>query len=721
MSNNGDPYVGPRPFELEDQKIFFGRGLEANELVSLVIAHPVVLIYSQSGAGKTSLIKAGVIPLLAEEEKFDVLPPARVREHGQANVQATNIANVYVFNALVSMSHGQDAPDVDKQLQEKLARMSLAEFLRERAQSSDRPETQKPTVVVFDQFEELFTFNPERWEDRRGFFEHVRDALEAFPMLRVVFSMREDFIAELDPYAAILPEKLRTRFRMERLRRKPALCAVAKPLEDGRAGGGRKFAEGVAEALVDNLLRLQVKTKDGTKEVMGEFIEPLQLQVVCQTLWRSLNARTKIITKKHLKTYGDVDQALTTFYEEAVRRTVEKTKFKEGTLRRWFERALITPTGTRGIVFRAENETGGIPNAVVDELENQRLVRFELRGGEKWYELTHDRLIRTIKAANQKWLLSRSGAEQTRLLLENKAKQWVREGKAETGLLDDAELLEAERWLASTEAAELGYSNTLLELTRTSRAALEERRREADEERRRIEERARTARRLKWLAASLALVSLAALTAAGYAYWQKKVADEQRDIAKASAEKVIEATKQAEENRRKALESSLVADEAHQHATKLEQQAKDTQMEQEAKQKLDNGDLGGAEEIYAHLLKTYRDRDDDEALARIWRSVGEIYQGKKGEPATAVKNYKRALELKEKLPGTKKTELGALHNQIAEAYYDAGKNGEALNHITIALNLFAAAGKKNNGPLLEKARETRDKIQRRIDSRNTPE
>jgi conflict system STAND superfamily ATPase len=78
MPEGTNPYVGPRPFEREHAALFFGREREANELVSLIISHTEVLFYAQSGAGKSSLVNARMIPLL-EAEGFDVLPPARVQ------------------------------------------------------------------------------------------------------------------------------------------------------------------------------------------------------------------------------------------------------------------------------------------------------------------------------------------------------------------------------------------------------------------------------------------------------------------------------------------------------------------------------------------------------------------------------------------------------------------------------------------------------------------
>ena len=96
-SHSDSPYPGPRPFEPGEQRSFFGRDREVRELLSLIIAHPVVLLYAQSGAGKTSLLSAGLIPRL-EEEGFDILPRARVQGSIPNELQLSEISNVYSFN-----------------------------------------------------------------------------------------------------------------------------------------------------------------------------------------------------------------------------------------------------------------------------------------------------------------------------------------------------------------------------------------------------------------------------------------------------------------------------------------------------------------------------------------------------------------------------------------------------------------------------------------------
>lgn len=714
MSGKIDPYVGPRPFERKDRNVFFGRDIEANELVSLTTAHQVVLLYAQSGAGKTSLVKAGIIPLLVEEEKFDVLPPARVRDQIAGNVKTQEITNIYIFNALLSMSQDKDNDGVNQPLQANLARRSLAEFLKRRKQFSNRTDAHTPSVVVFDQFEEFFTSYPERWEERQLFFEQVRDALDENPLLRVIFSMREDFIAELDPYANILPEKLRTRFRMERLRKKTALWAVTKPLEaEDVANGGRRFAPGVAEELVDNLLKVRVKTQGVIKEVKGEFVEPLQLQIVCQALWGSLLPDDKVITEEHLKAYGDVDQALTTFYEDALQRTVEKTGAKAGVLRRWFERTLITPIGTRGIVFRGDKEAGGLPNQVVDELDNQRLIRVELRGGAQWYELTHDRLIETVKSSNQKWLIDRSGAEQTRQRLEDKAEAWASKGSGTEGLLDEVELLEAERWLASEEATELGYTKTLPALTKASKSAIEEKIRQVAEQQRQIRERAKLAKRLQWLAVTLAVVTILAIIVAGYALRLKRSADEQKQVAIENEQRLVIEQKQKEAAQQRAIEESMKAELEGARANAAEQETEMRKLEVEAQDSLAAGDYTAAESKYDELIKKYKDRDDHAAIANVWIKRGQIYHKQK-KYDWAVQAYTNAIDLKVGKSGKfPDRDIGVIYTRLAEVYYDWERNKDALRNAEYARKIFAKWNLKKDQPPVSEADEIYDKIKER--------
>ena len=320
------PYVGPRPFERQEKNLFFGRDREVSELLSLIISHRTVLLYAQSGAGKSSLINASLIPQL-EEERFKVLPIARVKGLMPENLNSKDISNFYTFNTLQSW--------VDKDFDlRRLARTTITDFLKEFKFTSENGPLPTPHVIIFDQFEELFSTFHERWEDRKEFYNQVANALIADSLLRVMFVIREDYIAQLEPFTHLLPEKLRTRYRLQCLKRNAALSAVKGPLKKSH----RSFGEGVAEQLVDDLLKIRVETFEGvTIVVSGEFVEPVQLQVVCQSLWEALPAGTKLITKDDLLSFGDVNQALQEFYENSIERTVQKTNVEEGLLRSWFK------------------------------------------------------------------------------------------------------------------------------------------------------------------------------------------------------------------------------------------------------------------------------------------------------------------------------------------------------------------------------------------------
>jgi WD40 repeat protein len=389
-----NPYVGPRPFERDERLNFFGRDRELQELLSLVIAHRVVLLYAESGAGKTSLLGAALVPAL-EQRGFRVLPLARVRGLIEEDASAEHIENIYVFGVLTNWANGV-AVRAD---QPGMAATSLADFLRRHRAARAEKSRPAPLAVVVDQFEELFTLHPERWHERKAFIDQLAEALEQDPLVRVVLSMREDYLAHLDPYASLLPGALRGRFRLERLAREPALRAVTGPLEHST----RSFAPGVAESLVDNLLRVRVDTGRGQiTEVVGEFVEPVQLQVACRSLWSKLPPDVVEITEEHRLRFGDVDLVLSTFYDEAIGAAAARARAREDKVRARLEQTLITPMGTRGTMLETEGAAGKIPAAAVAELEDRHLIRAELRAGARWYELTHDRLIEPIRASNRR-------------------------------------------------------------------------------------------------------------------------------------------------------------------------------------------------------------------------------------------------------------------------------------------------------------------------------
>ena len=93
-------FVGPRPLFLGEP--LFGRDGEVSRLLNLLVAERIVLMFSPSGAGKTSLIQAGLIPALREEEFLD-LPIIRVKQPAHPEARDAFQINRFIRGTLESL------------------------------------------------------------------------------------------------------------------------------------------------------------------------------------------------------------------------------------------------------------------------------------------------------------------------------------------------------------------------------------------------------------------------------------------------------------------------------------------------------------------------------------------------------------------------------------------------------------------------------------------
>ncbi|MEL6309284.1 MAG: hypothetical protein AAFQ52_14170, partial [Chloroflexota bacterium] len=456
-----NPYIGPRPFETQHRERFFGREREIHDFYSNVMSSRVVILNAKSGTGKTSLLNAGLIPKL-EEEPFEILPIARVRGLIPDDIPIADVKNPFVLNALISWSENQgDVRD--------LLSMSMYDFLRERPVLLDKYNLPMPRLLIFDQFEEFFGFYGESRELRRAFFDDLNASLtyeypEHGKLLRVVFIIREDYIAEMTPYENLLVDRVKP-YRIEFMTPQAALSAVEKPLERT----SREYAPGVARKLVEELSQREEVTEDGqTKQVHVPFVEPVQLQVVCRTLWDNLPSDIRVIDDEQLEKFGDVDSALTAFYENAIEETIEQTGVDEELLRNWFSATtLITANGRRGSVFQDPHmdELAGLPKEAVAMLENKFLIRGETRTGGRLLELTHDRLVQPILTSNTNWKAERERSVQVEEL-ERKDVEIVELATRSQGLRNLAIML----GVAVVIASLVGVAFSLLQLQNANQA-----------------------------------------------------------------------------------------------------------------------------------------------------------------------------------------------------------------------------------------------------------
>ena len=547
-----NPYVGPRTFTQQEANRFFGREHEARELHSLVIAHRLVLFYAQSGAGKSSLINTRLVPQL-RETGMPVLPIGRVS--GELPQGIGSVENIFIFNLLLSLDESDGDPG-------RFTGMSLSRFLTNLTSldgihyyydDSDDSPTQEsgdtlyepsPYILIIDQFEEIVTTHPARWQDREGFFHQLAQAMSADPYLWVVLTMREDYVAVLDPYAHLVPGNLRARFYMQRMGYESALEAITRPAEQY----GRPFAPGVAESLADNLRQIRIYGAQADiqkRTQLGQFVEPVQLQVVCYQLWEKLKERPAgPITQQDLQELGNVNQALAQFYEQALADVIKQTGVSEIVLRNWFEEQLITEAGTKGTVYRGATRTGGIPNRAADLLAARFLLRSEVKAGGTWYELVHDRFIEPILLANQKW------REHQPLI--QVARNWKEAGRPSDRLLEGDPLKTAltgnwqalgqdvqEFLSASQETQRTKEEARRAEQEAQRQLALEQAQALAVERQQRLEEQAKATASLRRRATFITIMSVVAVImafAAGGFGWQAVARFQEAQAARQTAE-----------------------------------------------------------------------------------------------------------------------------------------------------------------------------------------
>ena len=418
------PYVGPRPFEEADQDRFFGREKEIRQLASLIVSRRVVVLYARSGAGKTSLLKAGLIPYLRRSKRLRVLPVTRVADELTTESRGAG-ANPYVLNVLSDLSDGEEpfSQGPAPLLVDGIERIVDG--------------VPAPCLLIVDQLEELFNHHPELHAQRADFFVQLERCLHRFPRLSLLLSLREDSVAELDPYAGLLPDRLRSRFRLELLSPEAARSAMQEPV---RAVGG-EFPDRVAETLADELRTVRVQDADGHgRDVLGPWIEPVHLQVICRRWWNRRGGEPGPIAKDELHRPGSVDHALRSYYDERVAAVAEIVGEQERTLRDWIEQCLITDHGFRGQVMKGVESSEGLAHSVVDELVEARLIRVEKRRGAIWLELAHDRLIGPVRSGNARW-------RQNRLRpVQHRGELWIREGRPGSLLLRGGELGKELAW-----------------------------------------------------------------------------------------------------------------------------------------------------------------------------------------------------------------------------------------------------------------------------------
>lgn len=400
MIDEQRPYAGLQFFREEDKEYFFGREREIKELTELIDQDILTIVFGKSGMGKTSLLRAGLLPGLRRELYIPVYlrinfndpkhPPInQVKETVEAKIKE-------IFPDISSIE--------DKTLWEYFSYTDmLAGFV-------------KP-LLVFDQFEEVFQAQKENSAIVYTFLKEIADLIEnrvPYEVLerlkkeqkilsyakqerdiRIIFSLREDYLPQLETLSKNIPSINGTgRFRVSCMKGEDAIDAVLKP-----AKGLIKDPD-VATKIINKIpgpkgvYYKPFETIDEswkTKE-----IEPFLLSLFCyQVNERRIEKGANEISGELI---GDVntEDIINEFYNDNIRGFKPHVKVA-------IEDHLLTPLGYRKLEEKDSLiERGKVTDREIRELVNKRLIRREEHRGVEYVELIHDVLAPILKANRDK-------------------------------------------------------------------------------------------------------------------------------------------------------------------------------------------------------------------------------------------------------------------------------------------------------------------------------
>jgi hypothetical protein len=392
-----NPWLGLASFTEDTRQYFYGREDEVAELSRRVQRKLLTVLFGQSGLGKTSILRAGLVP--------------RLRSQGYCPVY-------------VRIDYGRAAPEPAEQIKQAIADTargsgqwtqvgvaapgeSLWEFLHHRDDVlRDSSGATLVPLLIFDQFEEIFTlaqsddFGRER---AARFIAELSDLVENRPPkalearleeddtaadrfdfgrsdYRVVIALREDYLAPLEGLKTAMPSITQNRLRLAPMTGHQALAAVLQP-------GKGLVTEEVAAAIV--------RFVAGGSEIANAEVEPSLLSLICRELNDARIAQGRGDISLDLLA-GSHATILSNFYERSL-------ADQPPAVRRIIEEQLLTASGYRENiaeerVLSAFADAGAAPDTLA-VLVNRRLLRIEERLDVRRVELTHDVLCGVVKAS----------------------------------------------------------------------------------------------------------------------------------------------------------------------------------------------------------------------------------------------------------------------------------------------------------------------------------
>jgi len=207
----------------DDREIFFGREREIEELYHRVFESKIMLVYGVSGTGKSSLIHCGLANKFSETDWL----PLVVRRGANMNESLASL----ISSASLTVQQSKFGSPAD--FKKGVRSLYLDHY--------------KPVFFIFDQFEELFIFGDK--EERRTFIQIVKSLIESELQCRLIFVMREEYMASFTEFERVIPAIFQNRVRIEKMSHRNAIDAIKGPCKVFNIN----LEEGFAETLLERL------------------------------------------------------------------------------------------------------------------------------------------------------------------------------------------------------------------------------------------------------------------------------------------------------------------------------------------------------------------------------------------------------------------------------------------------------------------------------------